>query len=59
MGSKNHVLDGDPDSPCEGGNFDGKSGGPYELPAVSSAKMAEPIDMQFGMLSPVGPGNHF
>jgi len=29
------------------------------LSAVSCAKTAEPIEMQFGMLSRVGPGNIF
>jgi len=30
-----------------------------ELSAVRGAKTAEPIEMQFGMLSRVGPGNMY
>jgi len=61
LGPRKHVLDGSPDSPTGNGNFEGKWGGPFQskgLSAVSCAKVAEPIEMQFGMRSPVGPRKH-
>jgi len=47
------------------GNFEGEKGWPtvkYRdslVSAVSCAKTAEPIEMQFGMLSQVGPGTMY
>ena len=57
MGSRNHVLDGGPDAPCEGTIFrekDGRLGMPDDT-AVSCAKMAETIEMPFGLWTWVGP----
>jgi len=39
-------------------NFKGEKGWPIALPAVSCAKMAEPIEMLFGIWTWVGPRKH-
>jgi len=62
MGTRNHVLDGDPD-PQGKGNFEGGGEGAahckvYKHSAVSCAKMSKPIKMPFGLTILVGPRNH-
>ena len=53
MGPQNHVLNGGPDLPCEGAIFRGKDmpGHAGRHSAVSCPKMAEPIEMSFGLCS--------
>jgi len=60
VGPRNHALDGGLDLPMERGNFErqGAAHCRVQIPAMRCAKMAEPIKMQFGMLSQVGSGNH-
>ena len=60
VGRRNHALDGGLNLPMERGNFErqGAAHCRVQVPAVRCAKMAEPIKMQFGMLSQVGSGNH-
>jgi len=68
VGPRNHVLAGGPDPPMGRGKFLGRMG-VLLLPVrvawsvrrsvtlVSPAKTAEPIEMQFGLRTRVGPGN--
>jgi len=47
--------------PTRRGNFEGQGNWQptvKELSAVSCANEVEPTEIQFGMLSQVGPGNH-
>jgi len=48
MGPKNHVLDGSSDRPMPRGNFFRGKDMPGDT-AVSCTKMAEPIEMPFGL----------
>ena len=60
VGPRDHVLDGETDTPREG-TICGEMSAHCKvrrLSAVSCAKTAVPIDMQFGKLSRVGPWNH-
>jgi len=55
VGPGNHVLDGGPDSPMHRGNFKGKGQPTVKGPsAVSCVKMAEQIEMPFGVWTRVG-----
>ena len=60
-GSRNHVLDG-VQITLQRGNFEGELKGrpsvKLGLPAVNSAKTAEPIEMPFAAWTRVGPGKH-
>jgi len=63
VGPRNHVLDGDwgPDPPCHWGNFEEKRGQPivnYRDSAVGCAKMAEAIEMLFGIWTRMGSVKH-
>ena len=60
VGPRNHLVHGVQIVPCEGAIFRGK-----DMPvharrrtAVNCAKMAEPIEMPFGVLTRLGPRNH-
>jgi len=56
----NHVLDGCPNPPWEGAILRGERvthGKVQGHSAVSCAKMAEPIEMPFGLRARMGPGN--
>ena len=60
VGPGNHVLDGGPDPPHGKGQFWGK-GAPivkYRDSAVTCAKIAEPIVMQFGLWARSASRNH-
>jgi len=60
MGPGNRILDGGPDPPCKGGNFEGE-GWPivkYGPSAVSCAKTAELIEIPFEVWTRVGPRKH-
>jgi len=57
VGLRNHVLDGGFRYPMGRDSFKGFVV-MYSNTAVSCAKMAEPIDMLFGLWTRVGPGKH-
>jgi len=63
-GPRNHVLDVGPDRPKRRGNFWGETskqharGHAQRQSSVSCAKMAEPIEISFGLWTRVGPRNH-
>jgi len=59
-GPKESCIRWAPDPPVGRGNFEGGKGGPLVqgLPAVSCAKMTEPIQMPFGLRTRVGPRKH-
>ena len=61
VGPRNHVLNGGSDPPWERAILSGKRVDHckvYQLSAVSSAKMAEPIEIPFGIWTRVGPRKH-
>jgi len=62
IGPRNHMLDGGPDPRMGRDDFEGE-GRPivkyvYGCSAVSCAKMAESIEMPFGIWTRVGPRKH-
>ena len=63
VGPRNHALNGFR-SPFRNrrGNFSGGKGAAHckiqQLSAISCAKTAEPIEMPFGIWTPVGPRKH-
>jgi len=60
MGPGNYVLDGRPDHPIGMGNFEGvrRPIVKYRDTVMSCAKMAEPIEMPFGIWTREGPRKH-
>jgi len=62
MGTRNHVLDWDPD-PSGGGDNSGGYAAVFckvwEECSISPAKMAEPIEMSFGVVTQMGLRNHY
>jgi len=60
VGPRNHVLDGGQIALYEGAVFMGKNMPRHAQrnSAVSYTKMAEPIEMSFGLLTQVGPRKH-
>jgi len=57
VGPRNHVLDGVQIALCEGTIFKGRPWHAQQHSVVSSAKMAEPIEILFGLWTLVGPKN--
>jgi len=59
-GPKEACIRWGPDTPCEGAIISGKDmpGHARRHSGVSCAKMAEPIDMQFGLCTRVGRRKH-
>jgi len=61
VGSRNHVLDGLQISPCEGAILRGKGAAHCKVhrgSTMSCGKIAELVEMPFGMWARVGPRNH-
>jgi len=57
----NHVLDRDLGTPMQSGNYKGGKGWPivkYSDSVVSCAKVAEPVEIPFGLWAPVGQRKH-
>jgi len=61
VGPRNHVLDGVQIAPCEYAIFKGNDmpGHARRHSAVSSAKMAESIEMSFALWTRVGPRKRY
>jgi len=60
VGPRNHALDGVQIAPCQWAIFRGKDIPGHAQPhsAVGCAKMAEPIEMPFGLSTRMGPRKH-
>jgi len=60
VGSRNHVLDADPNIPMQRSNFrgEGMPGYARQHSVATPAKTAEPIEMPFGLWTRVGQRQH-